>query len=102
MNEISKIPTSHNRNLYHLRKYFPLLKEAVVRFLIAAMKYTEWSISAVPGRLYGVEHFCYSELVIESKDFLTDYNIPRLALLKLFLQTKPKQNLFSFSNTLLF
>ena len=45
-----------------------------------AKEHTEQNISAIPGRLYEAEHFCYSEwvvprMLIQSKDFLAGYNI---------------------------
>ena len=47
---------------------------------LTAKEHTEQNISAIPSRLYEVEHFCYSEwvvprMLIQSKDFLADYNI---------------------------
>ena len=46
---------------------------------VTAKEHTE-QISAIPSRLYKVEHFCYStwvvlRMLIQSKDFLTAYNI---------------------------
>ena len=51
--------------------------------LLTAKEYTEQTISPIPCRLYGVEHFCCSEqiiprMLIQSKDFLTDYNISKV------------------------
>ena len=53
---------------------------------LTAKEQTGQNISAIPNRLYKVEHFCYSawvvpRIAIQSKGFLADYNI----------STKPRQ-----------
>ena len=42
-------------------KYFPLVKEAVMRLLPTIEEYTEYVLSDIPCRIYGVQHYGYSE-----------------------------------------
>ena len=56
---------------------------------LKAKEHTKQNISAIPSRLYEVEHFCYSEwvlprMIIQSKDFLADYNISTIPIFLLF------------------